>query len=138
MRHALTPARLAPGLLAGLAACAPAEGAAPAAVAAEPPRYLGARAEVLDDDGLVRIHVALAGASTPQAVTDYADCAVAGHAIGNGYGFARHLRTILEESGGVWRADAVYTLSPALPRGLRTLDAKALSVQCAEQGIPTV
>ncbi|MFP1643387.1 hypothetical protein [Pontitalea aquivivens] len=137
MRQSPSPARLAPGLLAGLAACAPGAGAAPEAVAAEPPRYQGVRAEVLDD-GLVRIHVALSGAGTPQAVTDYADCAVAGHAIGNGYGFARHLRTILDESGGVWRADAVYTLSPVLPRGLRTIDTEVTVADCAEQGIPTV
>jgi len=42
------------------------------------------------------------------------------------------LRTNAQEKGGVWSADAVYTISPSLPRGLRTID------DCAEKKIPTV
>jgi hypothetical protein len=44
----------------------------------------------------------------------------------------------VQEQGGVWTADAVYTISPALPRGLQTLDAEVVTAACAEQGIPTV
>ena len=40
-----------------------------------------------------------------------------------GYGFARHVRTVTDERAGIRRADAVYTISPALPRGSRTIDA---------------
>ena len=36
------------------------------------------------------------------------------------------------------QADAVYTISPALPRGLRTLDAEVVVQDCKANGIPTV
>jgi len=42
------------------------------------------------------------------------------------------------QQGGLWRADAVYTVSSALPRGSRTIDAEVTVADCTEQGIPTV
>jgi hypothetical protein len=44
----------------------------------------------------------------------------------------------VNEEGGVWLADAVYTISPALPRGSRTIDAEVVTAACVEKGIPTV
>lgn len=135
IRATPTLARLAPGLLAGLAACAPVEGATPP----EPgtPVYGGVETRLLDSD-LVNFHVAMTGAEDDRAVAAYATCAAAQYALIRGYGFARHVRTTVDEQGGVWRADAVYTISPALPRGLRTIDAEVTVADCADQGIPTV
>jgi hypothetical protein len=71
-------------------------------------------------------------------VESYAECAAAQYALIRGYGFARHVRTNVNERGGIWRGDAVYTISPALPRGLRTIDAEVVVERCRERGIPTV
>lgn len=101
------------------------------------PDYLGVQTSLLDDD-LVRVDVAMAGARDSNDVGAYAQCAVAQYALNNGYGFARHLRTKVNEKGGVWAADAVYTISPSLPRGLATIDAEVAVANCAENGIPTV
>ena len=60
------------------------------------------------------------------------------YALIRGYGFARHVRTNVNEEGGIWTGDAVYTISPALPRGLRTIDAEVTVADCASRDIPTV
>lgn len=106
---------------------------------AQPPRfhYLGVETRLLDDD-LVNVHVRMRGARGREDVADYAECAAAQYALIRGYGFARHVRTNVQEEAGLWRADAVYTVSPALPRGVRTIDAEVVVAACAEQGIPTV
>ncbi|WP_126975755.1 hypothetical protein [Frigidibacter oleivorans] len=132
------PARLAmigPGLLAGLAGCA--DPAPEAAQGRAEPAYLGVETRLLSGD-LVSFRVAVEGAEGLEDVESYAACAAAQYALIRGYGFARHVRTNVDERGGVWRADAVYTISPALPRGIATLDAEVVVADCAEQGIPTV
>ncbi|MEX0347846.1 MAG: hypothetical protein AB3N15_00340 [Paracoccaceae bacterium] len=101
------------------------------------PEYLGVEAAALDSD-LVQVDLSMRGARGPADVDRYGACAVAGYALGQGYGYARHLRTNLDEKGGVWTADAVYTISPTLPRGLNTIDAEVMVADCAENGIPTV
>lgn len=101
------------------------------------PEYLGVETRLLDGD-LVQFQVAMKGARDGQDAVDYAECAAAQYALIRGYGFARHLRTKVHEKGGVWTADAVYTISPSLPRGLRTIDAEVTVANCAENGIPTV
>ncbi|WP_370868008.1 hypothetical protein [Phaeovulum sp.] len=122
------------GLLAGLAACA--DAAAPET--GQRPVYSGVTTQLLEGD-LVNFSVAVSGGTADEAaVVAYATCAAAQYALIRGYGFARHLRTNVSETGGVWRADAVYTISPALPRGLRTIDAEVTVADCADQGIPTV
>lgn len=78
------------------------------------------------------------GARNQIDVEAYAECAAAQYALIRGYGFARHLRTNVDEEGGLWRGDAVYTISPALPRGSRTIDAEVTALACAENGIPMV
>lgn len=101
------------------------------------PDYLGVETRLLDDD-LVNLIVAARGRGAEQAVQDYALCAAAGYALIRGYGFARHVRTSLSEEGSLWRADAVYTISPSLPRGARTIDAEVTVADCAARGVPTV
>lgn len=131
--------RLAPGLMAGLAACAPAQGAGTRAPQdGTAPVYHGVETRLLEGD-LVDFRVAVSGeAAAEETVVAYATCAAAQYALIRGYGFARHVRTNVSEDGGIWRADAVYTISPALPRGLRTIDAEVTVADCADQGIPTV
>ncbi|WP_212525265.1 hypothetical protein [Actibacterium sp. MT2.3-13A] len=126
---------LAPALTAGLAGCAP-NGEA-VEQAPFKPAYRGVDTRLLEDD-LVGFVVEMEGARGVEDVADYAECAAAQYALIRGYGFARHVRTNVAEEGGLWRADAVYTISPALPRGLQTIDAEVVVAHCAEEGIPTV
>jgi hypothetical protein len=121
------------------AGCAEDEPAEPAALAPARPaeEYLGVDTRLLDED-LVNLHVTLAGQATPEEMQAYADCAAAQYALIRGYGFARHVRTNLGEEGGNSTADAVYTISPGLPRGFATLDAEVVVADCAARGIPTV
>jgi hypothetical protein len=101
------------------------------------PEYAGIETRLLDGD-LVNFLVSMRGARGPEDVENYAECAAAQYAVIRGYGFARHLRTNVYEKGGLWRGDAVYTISPALPRGLKTIDAEVVVSDCAENGIPMV
>ena len=100
-------------------------------------RYDGIETRLLDGD-LVNFRVKVANAAERQDVADYTECAAAQYALIRGYGFARHVRTQVDEEGGIWMGDAVYTISPALPRGLRTIDAEVTVAECARRSIPTV
>ena len=110
-------------------------GAAPQA--SQSAAYLGVETRLLDGD-LVNFIVKLKGPTGPEPVETYALCAAAQYTLIRGFGFARHVRTNVGEQGGVWTADAVYTISAALPRGLRTIDAEVTVADCAERQIPTV
>ena len=128
--------------LAGLSACAAQAPQRPDLVAmvADPdfkPTYLGIETTLLDGD-LVQFNVAMKGARNKQDVSNYGECAAAQYALIRGFGFARHLRTNIAESGGTWRGDAVYTISAALPNGLRTIDAEVTVRNCGSLGIPTI
>lgn len=102
-----------------------------------PFEYLGVETRLLDDD-LANFRVEMRGARGREDVAAYAECAAAQYTLIRGYGFARHVRTNVQEEAGLWHADAVYTVSPALPRGVQTIDAEVVVADCAEQGIPTV
>lgn len=117
-----------------LAAC---EEKVPEPQDAIPPEYQGVETSLLDGD-LVQFHVSMKHPSDKSDLDSYAECAAAQYALIRGYGFARHLRTNLNEQGGVWTADAVYTISPSLPDGLRKLDAEVVVSNCEENAIPTV
>lgn len=132
-------AAVAAGACAVLAGCgAPAgAGGAPPAGGAAAPVYLGVQTRLLDGD-LVNFRVAMRGARETEDVAAYARCAAAQYTLIRGYGFLRHVRTTVDRAGALWRGDAVYMISPALPEGLRTIDAEVTVADCAEQGIPTV
>ncbi len=134
LRHA------APGLaaLAVLSGCA-GGGAGGGAVSQANfhPQYLGIKTVLLEGD-LVDFLVSMKGARDPADVEAYAQCAAAQYALIRGFGFARHVRTTVAQEGGVWRGDAVYTISAALPKGLMTIDAEVTVRDCGMQGIPTV
>ncbi|MCC5983592.1 MAG: hypothetical protein JJU42_04415 [Rhodobacteraceae bacterium] len=121
------------GLL-GLAGCASGPDASDRRFA---PQYLGVETRMMDGE-LVNFNVAMRGARSEADVIAYARCAAAQYALIRGYGFARHLRTNVSREGGISRADAVYTISPALPRGTRTIDSEVVVADCQEQNIPTV
>lgn len=120
-------------VLFALAACEPAVPTAEDFI----PEYKGVDTVLLDGD-LVQFNVAMTKARAPDNVAAYAECAAAQYALIRGYGFARHVRTNVAIEGGVWRADAVYTISPSLPKGLKTIDAEVVTQNCREKGIPTV
>jgi len=101
------------------------------------PSYQGVKTQLLDRD-LVQFQVALKGATTQEAVRAYAECAAAQYTLIRGYSFARHIRTNIKTDADRWTADAVYTISPDLPRGLRTIDAEVVALQCADNRIPMV
>ena len=101
------------------------------------PDYLGIETRLLAED-LVSFQVRMSGARQNSDVAEYGRCAAARYALIRGFGFARHVRTNVEERGGIWAADAVYTISAALPGGLQTIDAEVVVEECAENGIPTV
>jgi hypothetical protein len=93
---------------------------------------------ILLDDEMVNFRVAMAGARNNADVDAYARCAAAQYALIRGFGFARHVRTTVDRKTEIWRGDAVYVISAALPEGLRTLDAEVVVRDCGAQGIPTV
>ncbi len=105
--------------------------------AAAQPEYLGIETLLLDGD-LVNFRVEMTGARTPEDVATYARCAAAQYALIRGFGFARHVRTNVDNQGGTWRGDAVYTISASLPEGFKTIDAEVTVRDCGAQGIPTV
>lgn len=99
--------------------------------------YLGIETRLLDGD-LVGFLVKMTGAESQDDVFAYAECAAAQYTLIRGYGFARHVRTLVDETSGIWSADAVYTISAALPQGSRTIDAEVTVTNCGLNGIPTV
>nr|WP_221384761.1 hypothetical protein [Sulfitobacter undariae] len=101
------------------------------------PEYKGVETVLLDGD-LVQFNVAMTKARESDNVAAYAECAAAQYTLIRGYGFARHVRTNVAIEGGIWRADAVYTISPSLPKGLKTIDAEVVTQSCRDKGIPTV
>lgn len=101
------------------------------------PEYPGTEAVGLDGD-LVQVRVAMTKALSGDDVRNYAECAASQYAVDAGYEFARHLRTNMSKEGGVWAADAVYTMSPTLPDGVAVIDARATASACQRRGIPTV
>ncbi len=101
------------------------------------PEYRKIQTNLLDND-LVQFEVEMTNALSIADVEDYAQCAAAGYTLIRGWSFARHVRTQVFEDANVWQADAVFTISPDLPRGLRTIDAEVVAAACKDRGIPTV
>ncbi len=118
-----------------LAACTAAPASRGGTTAA--PEYLGIQTTLLDGD-LVQFTVAMRGGNGAGDVADYAACAAAQYALIRGAGFARQVRTNIDFQGGIWRGDAVYTISAALPEGRKTLDAEVAVQGCGARGVPTV
>ncbi len=122
---------LAATLMAGCAAERPLDALSSA------PVYRWAETIRMSQD-LVNVRVGVEAAGTGEAVAEYAACVASRYALDQGFAFARHVRTSVSEEGGLWQGDAVYTMSPDLPEGLRTIDAETKVAACGESGIPTV
>ncbi|WP_371036654.1 MULTISPECIES: hypothetical protein [unclassified Rhodosalinus] len=122
-----------------LAGCAPERphAAAAEAVGRAAPDYRGVETRLLDLD-LLSVDVAMGGAASLEEIEGYARCAAALDTLSRARKFLRHLRTNVAKEGGLWRADAVYTISARRPEGLRTIDAEVEAAACAERGIPMV
>lgn len=135
---AVTSRLILTGSLAGLAACAGAGagGSTGDGAKAAGPVYLGAETHALGPD-LVEVKLQLKGVSGADEIDDYAACNAAAYAMKNKAGFVRHVRTLTDKEGGVWRADAVYSVSAALPKGRQTIDAEVTLADCTDRGIPT-
>lgn len=101
------------------------------------PEYISINTRLLDGD-LVQFTLVMRGARDDADLRDFGDCAAAQYALIRDFGFARHVRTNVVQEVGLWRADAVYTISAGLPRGTSTLDAEVTVANCREAGIPTV
>lgn len=101
------------------------------------PEYQGIETRLLDDD-LVAFDLAMTGARDAFDLRRYGDCAVAQYALIRGYGYARHLRTSTDQSGELWTADAIYTISKERPLGLEIIVAEDEVIACGEEEIPTV
>ncbi len=99
--------------------------------------YEGIETILLDGD-LVNFRVSMQNAGKKRDVEAYARCAAAQYALIRGFGFARHVRTTVAQSGTEWRGDAVYVISAALPQGIRTIDAEVTVRDCGALGIPTI
>ena len=124
-------------LASGVVLCGCVAGETPPAQDGFAPEYLGVETRKLDDE-LVSFLVRMKGAQSRDDVAEYGKCAAAQYALIRGFGFARHVRTSVQEEAGIWAADAVYTVSAALPEGLQTLDAEVVLADCRENGIPAV
>lgn len=133
--HAVPFITFAAGMV--LAGCDVPEEAGAQAAPRVMPVFEGVETRLLDDD-LVNFIVQMRKPETPDDVTEYAECAAAQYTLIRGYGFARHVRTNVTENNGVWTGDAVYTISPSLPRGASTIDAEVVVASCNENRIPTV
>jgi hypothetical protein len=99
--------------------------------------YLGVETRLLDDD-IVNFRVRMIGTESAVDVSEYAECAAAQYTLIRGYGFARHVRTTVSQTEDIWLGDAYYTISAALPRGIKQIDAEVVVAACNENGIPTV
>ncbi|GAA6181022.1 hypothetical protein NBRC116594_24600 [Shimia sp. NS0008-38b] len=123
---------------AGLSACAPQPESSVTREGVDfAPQYAGVDTRLLEGD-LVNFHVSMTGARDATDVHVYAECAAAQYALIRGFGFARHVRTTTDNQGELWTGDSVYTISSALPRGLKTIDAEVIVANCEDNGIPTV
>ena len=103
----------------------------------EDAEYLGVEPVSLGEE-FVLIELSMRGARDRGDAVRYADCAIAGYGLREGWGYARPIRTSIENSGGLWTGDAVYTVSPERPEGVIVIDAADTAETCEENGIPTV
>jgi hypothetical protein len=137
MRRAAHIAAMAPVAALALAACAEPEPTVSRDALPFEPEYLGIETGLLDGD-LVQFRVEMTGARDRAEVAAYGECAAAQYALIRGYGFARHVRTNVQQQGSIWTGNAVFVISDALPQGLRTIDAEVTVAACEDNGIPTI
>lgn len=88
-------------------------------------------------DDMVAVTANLAPGVDVDVAFAYATCALAGWAETNKAGYARHIRSLSNRSGGGVRIEAIFTLSDgAKPMGLRVMETEDTLRGCADRGIP--
>jgi hypothetical protein len=102
----------------------------------EPPTYGPVVIAELAEN-LVQVKLSMTTQTVENHITEMANCNLASYALQVGRRYARHLRTNAYEEDGLWRADAVYSLSDGRPRG-QVIDAATLVVACSNNNIPMV
>lgn len=100
-------------------------------------RVYGRNDILIIDADVVGIYAEMQGAADRGEAAGYAQCLAVGYAIGKGYGFVRHIRTNIQEEAGIWRADALYSISAGVPDGIARIDAEVTAADCTERSIPT-
>ena len=99
--------------------------------------YRGIETMQIADD-LMNSRVELTNALSLSDDEDYARHEAEGYTLIRGWGFARHIRSGVEQDKNIWTADAYYTISGGIPREIKTIDVEAVALAFAEHGIPTV
>ena len=89
-------------------------------------------------DGIAQVTVRMKGIEDETPLRAYAECGLAQYALEKGFGFARQIRTNVIKEGGLWTADAVYSVTASLPQGLDTIDVEVTVQACEDSGIPVV
>lgn len=139
MMSRITQAIATAALLGGVAACTPHPEAATkdAPMDVANPVYRGIETRLIEDD-LVNVQVEMTGATGAWDVSVYATCAAAQYTLIRGYGYARHVRSSVGQTDGIWQGDAIFTISATRPDGMNTLDAARIVADCQRKNIPTV
>lgn len=88
-------------------------------------------ASFLTDD-LLQVTLSYTGDPASETLKSLTDCAAVEAILLRGPGYARHVRTTVSEEAGISRADAVYTVSPTLPRGDFVIDADDTAAACRD------
>lgn len=105
-----------------------------------PPAYLGSEVTLMGGD-LVQIKAGLKPSARDKGgdaeVQAYARCQMADFAVAHKAGYLRQIRTLRDKEGGVWRADAVYSVTSDKPAGQNTIDAAEAVRDCEKSAIPT-
>lgn len=113
----------------------------PASFKAEPTDFQGAEVKSFDKgrkngDSLVEVQANLRPGVDADTAFAYATCALASWADAKGTPYARHIRTIRDESGGKVVVGSVFTLSGERPMGLTVMTTKDTLQECKTRGIP--
>lgn len=107
--------------------------------ALDPADFLGVRVARVSPDqatDLVEVSANLREGVDADIAFSYATCALASWAKDQGTPYARHIRTLQDESGGKMRIGAVYMLSDDRPLGLRVMETNQTLRDCKDRGIP--
>ena len=113
----------------------------PASFEAKPKDFQGAQVKSYENGrkkggSLVEVQANLRPGVDADTAFAYATCALASWADANGTPYARHIRTIRDETGGKDVVGSVFILSGERPLGLTVMTTKDTLQECKTRGIP--
>ncbi|WBU57033.1 hypothetical protein [Paracoccus sediminicola] len=85
---------------------------------------------------LVAVYVKLRQGVDGSAAFAYATCTLAAWSTTTDTPYARHIRTLSSERGGVLTVESIFTMSESLPLGLRVMERDETLQDCRANGIP--